>query len=126
MRPDRPVVREHAWLDSDAGPVVRPYAVTQGRVSPAGRVDVVAYVVATQAKASVARLQPEHYAIVKAAARPIPVAELAARIDLPLGAIRVLLGDLRSAGLVSLYEPPAATRPRNDVLKAVVHGLRAR
>jgi DNA-binding transcriptional ArsR family regulator len=125
MRAEK-AVREHAWLDSDAGPVVRPYAVTQGRVSPTGRVDVVAYVVATAGAAPPSRLQPEHLAIVAAAGRPIPVAELASRIDLPLGAIRVLLGDLRSAGLVSLYEPPAATRSRNDVLKAVVHGLRAR
>ncbi|GAA0797200.1 DUF742 domain-containing protein [Spirilliplanes yamanashiensis] len=126
MRSDRPPVRDHAWLDSDAGPVVRPYAVTQGRVSTTTRIDVVAYVVATGGKASMARLQPEHHAIVKAARRPVPVAELAARIDLPLGAIRVLLGDLTSAGLISLYEPPAATRSRNDVLKAVVHGLRGR
>jgi DNA-binding transcriptional ArsR family regulator len=125
MRTDS-VAREHAWLDSDAGPVVRPYAVTQGRVSPTGRVDVVAYVVATAGDPGDARLQPEHHAIVAAAGRPIPVAELASRIDLPLGAIRVLLGDLRSAGLVSLYEPPAAVRSRNDVLKAVVHGLRTR
>ena len=126
MGTEKATVRGHDWMDSDAGPVVRPYTVTQGRVSPTGRVDVVAYVVATAGGAPAARLQPEHHAIVAAAGRPIPVAELAAHINLPLGAIRVLLGDLRSAGLVSLYEPPAAIRSRNDVLKAVVHGLRAR
>jgi hypothetical protein len=72
-------------------------------------------------------LQPEHHAIVAAAWEPIPLAELASRVDLPLGVVRVLLGDLRSAGLICLYDPPAAEREHHvDVLKAVVHGLRAR
>ena len=47
-------------------------------------------------------------------------------IDLSIGVIRVLLGDLRSVGLISMYEPPAASQPHDvDVLKAVVNGLRA-
>jgi hypothetical protein len=54
------------------------------------------------------------------------VVELASKLDLSVGVVRVLLGDLRSAGLISLYEPPAASQPHDvDVLKAVVNGLRA-
>jgi hypothetical protein len=35
----------HDWLDSDAGPVVRPYAVTGGRVHPTGaKIDLLAFV----------------------------------------------------------------------------------
>ena len=34
------------------------------------------------------------------------MAELAAELDLALGVVRVLLGDLARRGLVSLYEPP--------------------
>ncbi|GIF00291.1 DUF742 domain-containing protein [Paractinoplanes rishiriensis] len=118
----------HDWLDHDAGPVVRPYAVTQGRVTPAGdEIDLVAFVVATVGEVSPGvRLQPEHHAIVAAAWEPISVVELASTLDLSIGVIRVLLGDLRSVGLISMYEPPAATRPHDvDVLKAVVNGLRA-
>ena len=117
-----------SWLDRDAGPVIRPYAMTQGRVSPTGdAIDMMAFVVATSAESEPGgRLQPEHHAIVAAAWEPIPVVELASTLDLSVGVVRVLLGDLRSAGLISLYEPPAAAQPHDvDVLKAVVNGLRA-
>jgi hypothetical protein len=116
------------WLDHDAGPVVRPYAMTQGRVAPSGgEFDLVAFVVAVVPDGlSVPGLQPEHHAIVAAAWEPISVVELASTLDLSIGVVRVLLGDLRSAGLISLYEPPAAAQPHDvDVLKAVVNGLRA-
>jgi hypothetical protein len=118
----------HDWLDQDAGPVVRPYTVTQGRVTPTGEeIDMLAFVVATVPDHRPdTRLQPEHHAIVAAAWEPIPVVELASTLDLSVGVVRVLLGDLRSAGLISMYEPPAASQPHDvDVLKAVVNGLRA-
>jgi Protein of unknown function (DUF742) len=118
----------HDWLDYDAGPVVRPYAMTQGRVAPSGgEFDLVAFVVATRPDLPPAPgLQPEHHAIVGACWEPISVVELASKLDLAIGVVRVLLGDLRSAGLISLYEPPAASQPHDvDVLKAVVNGLRA-
>ena len=123
--PQRPA---HDWLDLEAGPVVRPYAMTQGRVAPAdGEFDLVAFVVATVPERTAGSvLQPEHHAIVAAAWEPISVVELASALDLSIGVIRVLLGDLRSAGLISMYEPPAASQPHDvDVLKAVVNGLRA-
>ena len=126
--PADPVRAPHDWLDHDAGPVVRPYAVTQGRVAPAGgEFDLVAFVVATMPEVPPApHLLPEHHAIIGACWEPVSVVELASKLDLAIGVVRVLLGDLRSAGLVSLYEPPAATQPHDvDVLKAVVNGLRA-
>ncbi|WP_250001547.1 DUF742 domain-containing protein [Actinoplanes sp. M2I2] len=126
--PAQPPRVAHDWLDNDAGPVVRPYAMTQGRVAPEdGEFDLVAFVVATAAgEVGADRLQPEHHAIVAASWEPISVVELASALDLSIGVVRVLLGDLRSAGLISLYEPPAASQPHDvDVLKAVVNGLRA-
>src|SRR5688500_20198509 len=94
----------HDWLDHDAGPVVRPYAMTQGRVAAEGNeFDLVAFVVATPADdPGPDLLQPEHHAIVAASWEPISVVELASALDLSIGVVRVLLGDLRSAGLVSL------------------------
>jgi hypothetical protein len=118
----------HDWLDREAGPVVRPYAMTQGRVAPSGdEFDLVAFVVSAGPESVLMPgLQPEHHAIVAAAWEPISVVELASTLDLSIGVVRVLLGDLRSAGLISLYEPPAASQPHDvDVLKAVVNGLRA-
>jgi hypothetical protein len=127
MPADRPGA-EHDWLDGDAGPVVRPYAMTQGRVPEStGAFDLVAFVVATSPNLPAApHLQPEHLAIVATAWEPLSVAELASRLNLAVGVIRVLLGDLLSAGLISLHEPPAASQPHDvNVLKAVVNGLRA-
>ncbi|HEX8628854.1 MAG TPA: DUF742 domain-containing protein [Catenuloplanes sp.] len=118
----------HAWLDGDAGPVVRPYTMTQGRVRPTtAGFDLVAFVVATAPTASTTPLlQPEHRAIIAASWKPISVAQLASELDLALGVVRVLLGDLLAAGLIARYEPPAAAQPHDyNVLKAVVNGLRA-
>jgi hypothetical protein len=118
----------HDWLDSEAGPVVRPYAVTQGRVAPTiTEFDLVAFVVANMPDAPLPpQLQPEHHAIIGASWEPMSVVELASKLDLSIGVVRVLLGDLRSAGLISLYEPPEASNGHDiDVLKAVVNGLRA-
>jgi hypothetical protein len=126
--PADPLRAPHDWLDNDAGPVVRPYAMTRGRVAPdGGEFDLVAFVVAAMPGLPPSpHLQPEHHAIIAAAWEPISVVELASKLDLAIGVVRVLLGDLRSAGLISLYEPPAATQPHDvDVLKAVVNGLRA-
>lgn len=126
--PAEPDATPGEWLDREAGPVVRPYTVTRGRVPWSGSgVDMLAFVVATVADGMMPPLlQPEHHAIIAACWEPVSVAELASRLDLAVGVIRVLLGDLRSAGLISLYEPPAATLSQDvNVLKAVVNGLRA-
>ena len=128
MRADPPGPH-HDWLDEDAGPVVRPYTMTGGRVQPAeGRFDLVAFVVAGPPRDSGAhpQPQPEHRAIVARAQQPISVADLAADLNLPVGVVRVLLGDLLAAGLISMYEPPASRQfPDDDILKAVANGLRA-
>ena len=123
--PSRP---PQSWLDDDAGPVVRPYAMTQGRVAPAGgEFDLMAFVVSAAPRTEPGMgLQPEHHAIVGASWEPITVVELASTLGLSVGVVRVLLGDLRAAGLISMYEPPAASQSHDvDVLKAVVNGLRA-
>lgn len=123
-----PFAEPGEWFDGEAGPVVRPYTMTQGRVpSVAAGFDLVAFVVAVVPQAvPEPYLQPEHHAIIDASWEPMSVAELASRLDLAVGVIRVLLGDLLAAGLISLYEPPAASLPHDvNVLEAVVNGLRA-
>jgi len=126
MRPDNSPVAMR-W-DRDAGPVVRPYAMTGGRVRPSSdHIDVVAQVrTAVMGGVLPSDLQPEHRSILAAAAAPITVADLAADLDLALGVVQVLLGDLIAEHLIALYEPPRAARlPDENVLKAVVNGLRA-
>jgi hypothetical protein len=120
---------DYTWADRDAGPVVRPYAMTGGRVVPASdKFDVVAMVVANRAAfVDVGYgLQPEHRAILAWCREPLAVAELASHLDLALGVVRVLLGDLLGQGLIELYEPQSAGGlPSESVLKAVINGLRA-
>jgi hypothetical protein len=119
---------EEVWLDEDAGPVVRPYAVTRGRTrSNAGEFDLIALVVATQPVSALdVGLSPEHVSIVLLCQRPLSVAEISAHLDLPVGIVRVLLGDLVDEGLILTHQPPAATQaPSQRVLKAVINGLRS-
>ena len=118
---------DHDWLDSDAGPVVRPYAVTGGRARPsAGQFDLLAFVQAAADPALGLFLQPEHRAILERTREPITVAELASHLDLAVGVVRVLLGDLLQQRLITMNEPDlGANKPDERVLKAVINGLRS-
>ncbi len=125
---DQPTDDDGIWLDQEAGPVVRPYAMTRGRTRPAtGDFDLITLVVATQAELSVhTGLGPEHVAIMRLCQRPLSVAEVSAYLDLPVGIVRVLLGDLLDRGLILARGPQAeAQGPSQRVLKAVINGLRS-
>ena len=70
-------------------------------------------------------LDPEHLEVLRLCRLPTSVAELAADLDLPLGVVRILLGDLQERSLVSIHHPiPPARLPDMQVLKEVVDGLR--
>ncbi|MET8473695.1 DUF742 domain-containing protein [Streptomyces sp. NPDC006422] len=130
MRPDGQDT--HHWFDDDAGPVVRPYAMTRGRTTSAAqhRLDLIAVVVAEQRESDAARdqtLSPEHVDIVELCQdSPQSVAELAAELDLPIGVVRVLIGDLVDDELVHVTRPvPPAELPDASILRDVIDGLRA-
>jgi hypothetical protein len=119
---------EDAWYDDDAGPVVRPYTMTRGRTQPIrGQFDLISLVVARRnAPPATAPLSPEQIAILGHCRRPLSVAEIAAELDLPLGTVRVLLGDLLEAALIETHEPLVlAGSPSEELLEAVLAGLRA-
>ncbi|MGW1839255.1 DUF742 domain-containing protein [Streptomyces sp. BBFR2] len=120
------------WYDDEAGPVVRPYAMTRGRTRTESedRLDLIALVIAESrydAPDGDHTLTPEQLDIVEwCRATPQSVAELAADLDLPVGVVRVLIGDLLDAGLVHLTRPvPPAELPDEQVLREVIDGLRA-
>jgi hypothetical protein len=116
------------WLDAAAGPVVRPYALTQGRTRHSGAAfDLVATVTATGTGGAVpGGLAPEHLSVLRLARAPATVVDVASDVGLPLGVVRVLLADLRESGLVTIQAPVTAEARHVDknTLREVLHGLR--
>jgi hypothetical protein len=115
------------WLDQEAGPVVRPYALTRGRTRPPGApLGLIDQVAAAGPLVVDARgLGPEHRRLLNLCRSPVAVADLASETDLPLGVVRVLLGDLLERGAVALAGPPEAGTPEEGVMRSVLDGLRA-
>jgi hypothetical protein len=121
------MAKEDQWLDEEAGPVVRPYAVTRGRTRPTGEViDLIALVTAVRGvEVDTVGLDPEHLALLRMCRLPASVADLAADLDLPLGVIQILLADLRARSLISVHHPTLpAQLPDPRILKEVADGLR--
>lgn len=122
--------RESEWVDEEAGPVVRPYAMTRGRTRPTSpAIDLLAVVAATGMPApSQAQLGTQHRKLLSHVARnqTKPLAEVASVMGLPVGVVRVLVGDLLDYGLI-LVRPPqsAAVSPTESLLREVINGLRA-
>ena len=117
---------DERWLDAEAGPVVRPYALTQGRTRHTGEsFDLVATVMATRTFADPAALAPEHISVLNLARIPTTVADIASDVDLPLGVVRIILADLRELGLVMIRTPVVmAERIDKHTLREVLNGLR--
>ena len=114
------------WFDREAGPVVRPYAVTSGRTLPSGGasfglIDVV--VATSERQPQFLRLGPEHRRILSLCRRPTPIVDLTSEIDLPLGVVRVLLGDLISEGLVGVLSTQKQPATDQRLLRMVLDGL---
>jgi Protein of unknown function (DUF742) len=117
------------WVDEEAGPVVRPYAMTGGRTraSSSSSFDMLAMAVATGTPiASGANLGSEHRRLLNLVRRARPIVEIASDAGLPVGVIRVLLGDLLDQGLILVRSPlPAASMPPENLLRELISGLRA-
>jgi hypothetical protein len=116
------------WIDEAAGPIVRPYAMTRGRTRPTGeRLDLVSLLVATgRTPSEHARLSPEQQRLLGLCHKPTTVADLASELDLALGVVRVLLGDLHSQELIEVRRAAApAEQPDRHLLRKVLNDLRA-
>ncbi|MEV8313851.1 DUF742 domain-containing protein [Streptomyces sp. NPDC059900] len=121
------------WYDHEAGPLVRPYAMTGGRTQsgPTGvRFDLIALVTLDEnapGPGDDTALGPEHRSLIDLCRTETQsVAELAADADLPVGVVRVLLGDLLEMGCVKVSRPvPPAQMPDEKILREVIDGLRA-
>jgi hypothetical protein len=117
------------WIDRNAGPVVRPYALTGGRTQPVtGAVlDLIAVVVAAGwADRDDLSLSPEHHRILGLCGAPTTVADVASAVSLPVGVVRVLLADLIPPGRIKVMtQCQVAAQPSADLLEEVLHALRS-
>jgi DNA-binding transcriptional ArsR family regulator len=119
-------VRDDQWLDRDAGPVVRPYALTGGRTRPIGEaIDLLALVLSVDLDPlDDLLLEPEYLEVMRQCREPKPVADLASDLDLPLGVVRILLSDMRERGLIAIRPPGRSRLTDPQVLKDVADALR--
>ncbi len=118
------------WTYEEAGPVARPYTVTGGRTRPRGTryFDLVDMVVRSARSGDPNSISsPERGQILELCRVPVSVAEVAALVGLPLGVVRVLLGDLLYENLIEVMEsaPRGGVVTDQRLLGRVLERLRA-
>jgi hypothetical protein len=109
------------------GRLVRPFTLTGGRTRPSRACfTLITTVTAVEPPPERApRPQPEQLRILRLCAEPVAVAEVAARLDLPVSVIVIMLCDLLEAGRITAHPPHPVTRttPDLDLLQKVRDGL---
>ena len=113
-----------------AGRFVRPYTVTSGRTRSRGdELLPIETLVVSKAAAQLraAALSPPQRRVVEVCGSAISIAEVSARLDLPLGVARVIVGDLAADELVQVHKPQAGESERPDIqlLERVLNGLQS-
>jgi hypothetical protein len=117
---------EDEWIDEADGSLVRPYAMTGGRTrSDTHGLDLITLVVAMHPATGI-DVEPEYERIMSACQFPTSVVEIAAKVDLPLQVVKVLLSDLINQRLLVFRSPvtPRDEPPSQHVLQAVLDGIR--
>ena len=110
------------WYDDEAGPLVRAYAVTGGRTHASRFLEMVTLVVTVSARDVSG---PEYREILQHCRQPLSVAEVAAAVNLPLGAAKVLISDLIERGAL-IARSPDRDGPSLDrqLIRTVIDGIR--
>ncbi|MBT8226650.1 MAG: DUF742 domain-containing protein [Dactylosporangium sp.] len=121
-----------AERDEPTGALVRPYAVTRGRTRPKLEIAIEALVETTvrgrqAGNGGLGQGQEQQYIASLCDGRLQSLAEIAARMQLPLGVARVIIADMASDGLVAVYEPTSLDENDavgTELLERVLSGLR--
>lgn len=113
--------------DDPRGHLVRPYAMTAGRSTPAVELAVEALVRATRKgiEAAGGTGRDRRMILQLCSDRVQSLAELAARMSRPIGVTRILIAELVELGLLEIEDAAPADGGRLDValLERVLHGL---
>jgi hypothetical protein len=114
-----------AWYDDAAGPLVRPYALTGGRTrSDHYDLDLITLVVAVDPDRHCRIVEAEHAKVLLECAQPTSVAEVSARLDLPLAVAKVLISDLLFRGFLEFRTTTLQNLPDMEMLQKVLNGIR--
>jgi hypothetical protein len=93
------MVEQDGRHDEAAGRLVRPYALTGGRTSTThAQLDLATQIIVARTDVDRSDLEPEHEEILTLCRRPLAVAEIASRMNIPLFVAKVLIGDLIDRG----------------------------
>lgn len=116
-----------AVAEDDTGASVRAYAMTGGRARTTVQLEFETMLQATvPGRTAAPSMRFERSQILAiAASAPVSVAELSARIGVPLGVVRVLAADLLADGYLESFQP--STNVADDVLliTRLIAGVRA-
>ena len=104
---------------------VRPYAMTGGRTRPThDDLEIETLVSTTSVGEQTPKLTVEQRAIAALCRDILSIAEVSARLHLPLGVTRILVGDMADEHLVMVHRPAqAGDHPDLAVLERVLDGL---
>jgi len=119
-------VTESGW-DRGLAARVRPYAITGGRTRASSDLPYETIIRATaEGQQALPRLVLERRRVVELCGNPLSVAEVSAHLKLALGVAMVIVGDLKSEGLVATSQPRTSRddRPDIELLERVLDGLR--
>jgi Protein of unknown function (DUF742) len=106
--------------------VVRPYAITGGRtLENRDELEVEALVTTTSLGVTSRGLGFEWRTIALLCRDVVSIAEVSAKLKLPLGVVRLLVAEMAGQGLVEIHRPAqVGDRPDLALLERVLYGLR--
>lgn len=113
--------------EDDGGSLVRPYARTRGRTRTDYDLAIETLVTTSErGRTQATQSRPEHRSISELCTDARSVAEVAAHLRLPLGVVRVLIGDMADSGQVLIHDSGMVVgdRPSMEFLERVLSGLR--
>ncbi|RZS33956.1 uncharacterized protein DUF742 [Herbihabitans rhizosphaerae] len=116
-----------SWYDDEAGPLVRPYTVTRGRTRSGHGLDLDMITLVVSNASGHTVVDPEYAQILRMCRYPLSIAEVSAKLGLPLAVIKILIADLIEDGLLIFRSPPSpldTETPDMDILQAVLDGIR--
>lgn len=113
---------------SDAAAIVRPYAWTRGRTKANHHLELETLVSTSDRGWNIAAIAGvEHRSVAELCKHPHAVAEVAAKLSVPLGVARVLLSDMAELGLITVHQTVAEdddAAAQLMLMERVLSGLR--